>query len=60
MSFVFFTISDTVMGAYQKVEDTAVGTYTKIEDKLVDRYLTREGETVSQAKQRLKAKDRRK
>lgn len=48
------------MGAYQKVEDTAVGTYTKIEDKLVDRYLTREGETVSQAKQRLKAKDRRK
>lgn len=48
------------MGAYQRVEDTAVGTYTKIEDKFADRYLTRKGETVAQAKQRLKAKDRRK
>lgn len=28
--------------------------YTKIEDKFVDAYLTKEGETVEEAKERLK------
>lgn len=31
-----------------------VGSYTKIEDTFVDRYLTKEGEGVEEAKERLK------
>lgn len=47
-------ISDTVVSGYKKVEDAVVGGYTKVEDKFVDAYLTREGETVKEAKERLK------
>lgn len=47
-------IAKAVVGGYKKVENAVVGGYTKIEDKFVDMYLTREGETVEQAKQRLK------
>ena len=31
-----------------------MGGYTKIEDAFVDRYLTRDGETVQEAKERLR------
>jgi len=31
-----------------------VGGYKKVEDKFVEQYLTKEGETVSEAKERLK------
>lgn len=47
-------IEDTVVGAYKKVEDTVVGGYTKIEDKFVDVFLTKDGESVEEAKERLK------
>ncbi len=47
-------VEDGVVGGYKKVEDAVVGTYTKIEDKFVDQYLTRDGETVEEAKARLK------
>ncbi len=58
-------ISDTVTGGYKKiekgvvdgykkVESTAVNGYTKIEDKFVDSFLTKDGETVEQAKERIK------
>ncbi len=47
-------IEDTVTGGYKKVEDTVVEGYTKIEDAFVERYLTKEGETVTEAKERLK------
>ncbi len=47
-------VSDVVVSGYKKVEDAVVGGYTKIEDKFVDAYLTREGETVEEAKERLK------
>lgn len=47
-------IAETVVGTYQKIEDTVVGGYTKIEDAFVDRYLTKDGETVEEAKKRLK------
>lgn len=47
-------IADTVVGGYKKVESAVVGTYSKIEDKFIDQYLTRDGETVEQAKERLK------
>ncbi len=45
--------SATVTG-YKKVEKGVTGVYTKIEDKFVDQYLTRDGETVEEAKKRLK------
>lgn len=47
-------VEDTVVGGYKKVEDAVVKGYTKIEDKFVDQYLTRDGETVEEAKERLK------
>ncbi len=47
-------IADAVVAGYKKVEDVVVGGYTKIEDKFVDAYLTRDGETVEEAKERLK------
>ncbi len=47
-------IADTVVGGYKAVESAVVGTYTKIEDRFVDQFLTHEGETVEDAKTRLK------
>ena len=47
-------IEDTVVGGYKKIEDAVVGGYTKIEDAFVDKYLTHDGETVEEAKKRLK------
>lgn len=47
-------IAEKVTGAYGKIEETVVGGYTKIEDAFVDRYLTWEGESVEEAKARLK------
>ena len=47
-------IEDTVVGTYKKVEKTVVDSYEKVEDAFVDRYLTRDGETVEDAKKRLK------
>lgn len=47
-------IAEKVTETFEKIEDTVVGGYTKIEDAFVDRYLTKDGETVEQAKERLK------
>lgn len=47
-------IAEAVVSGYKKVEETVVGAYEKIEDKFVDQYLTRDGETVEEAKARLK------
>ena len=47
-------IEQTVVGGYKGIENAVVGGYQKIEDGFVDRYLTRDGETVEEAKQRLK------
>ena len=38
----------------EKIEKGVVDGYSKIEDKFVETYLTREGETVEDAKARLK------
>ena len=48
-------IEEAVVGTYKKIEETVVGGYQKVEDGFVDRYLTHEGETVEEAKKRLKA-----
>lgn len=47
------TIAKKVVSAFGKMEDTVVSNYTKVEDAFVDRYLTKEGETVEEAKIRL-------
>ncbi|EEG29580.1 hypothetical protein CLOSTMETH_02851 [[Clostridium] methylpentosum DSM 5476] len=49
-------IAEKVVGTFGKIENTVVSGYTKIEDAFVDRYLTKEGETIEEAKERLKRK----
>lgn len=46
-------IEESVVGGYKKIEDGAVGGFNKMADKFVDNFLTREGESVEQAKERL-------
>lgn len=48
-------VAQVVTDGYKKIEKSVVGGYTKIEDRFVDRYLTRDGETVEEAKARLKS-----
>lgn len=50
----FGKIEAAVVNSYAKVEDAVVGGYIKVEDAFVDRCLTRDGETVEEAKGRLK------
>jgi len=45
-----------VVDGYKKIEQGVVDGYTKLEDKFVDAYLTKDGETVEEAKARLKEK----
>ena len=47
-------IEKCVVDGHKKIEQGVVGGYTKIEDKFVDAYLTKDGETVEEAKARLK------
>ncbi len=47
-------IEQGVVDGYKKIEQGVVKGYTKLEDKFVDQYLTRDGETVEEAKARLK------
>ncbi len=47
-------VETTVVDGYKKVEGAVVGGYTKVEDKFINAYLTREGETLEEAKARLK------
>ena len=47
-------VENTVVKGYKKIEDSVVSGYTKIEDKFVSEYLTHDGETVEEAKKRLK------
>ena len=50
-------IEDGVVTGYKKVEDTVVGNFNKMTDKFVGKFLTKEGETLEDAKTRL-AEDR--
>lgn len=47
-------IAKKVVGTFEKIEEAVVGGYAKVEDAFVDRYLTKDGETVEDAKARLK------
>ena len=47
-------ITEKAVSGYKKIENSVVGSYEKIENAFVDRYLTKDGETVEEAKERLK------
>ncbi len=51
-------IEQGVVDGYKKMEKGVVDGYTKIEDRFVDAYLTKDGETVEEAKARLKKDNR--
>lgn len=51
-------IAEAVVGGYKKIEQGVVSGYTIIEDKFVAAYLTRDGETVEEAKARLKKENK--
>ena len=51
-------IEKGVVRGYKKIEQGVVGGYTKLEDKFVDTYLTKDGETVEEAKARLKKENK--
>lgn len=48
-------IEEGVVGSYKKIEGGAVEGFNKIADRFVDNYLTKEGETVEEARLRLAA-----
>ncbi len=47
-------IAETVVDGYKKIETGVVSGFEKISDTFVDQFLTREGESVEEAKARLK------
>ena len=47
-------IEKVVVDSYKKVEDSVVGGYKKVEDKFVDTFLKKDGETIDEAKARVK------
>ena len=49
-------IAEAMTDGCKQIEKGVVGSYAKIEDKFVDAYLTREGESVEEAKERLRKK----
>lgn len=51
-------IEKGVVDGYKKLEKGIVDGYSKIEDKFVDAYLTKDGETVEEAKARLKTENK--
>ena len=51
-------IAKNVVGGYKKIEDGAVSCFNKIADKFVDSFLTKEGESVEEARERLAAEQK--
>lgn len=47
-------IEEKVVGGYNKIKNSVVSGYQKIEDKFIDQILTHDGETIEEAKERLK------
>ena len=46
-------IEDGVVGGYKKIEEGVVGGFNRMTDRFVDSFLTKEGETVEQARKRI-------
>lgn len=51
-------IAEKVTSTFGKIESGVTEGYTKIEDAFVERYLTRDGESVEDAKERLKGENK--
>lgn len=51
-------IESGVVGGYKRIERGAVEGFEKLSDKFVGSFLTREGESVAEAKARLAAEER--
>lgn len=50
----FQKMTEAVVGAYEIIENDALKGYIKIQDRFVDQFLAKEGESIDEAKQRLK------
>lgn len=51
-------IEKKVVGGYKKIEEGVVGGFNKVADKFVDSFLTKEGESVEEARERLAAEQK--
>lgn len=51
---IYQKIESGVVGTYKRIESRVVGAYKNVEDSFVGRFLTREGESVEEAKERLR------
>ena len=51
-------IENGVVTGYKAIENSVVGSFNKITDKFVGAFLTKDGETVEQAKERLAAEQK--
>ncbi len=51
-------IAEKVTTGYKKIEEGTVRGFTKISDTFIDQFLTREGESVEEAKCRLNEEQR--
>jgi len=45
---------NVIVDGYKKVEESVVGGYKKIEDKFIDTFLKKDGETIEEAKKRVR------
>ena len=50
-------IAEDVTTGFQKIQDGVVNEFSKIEDSFISRYLLREGESLDEAKERLKKEE---
>ena len=46
-------IEEGVVSGYQKIEAGAVSGYKKIEDKFIETFLTKDGESIEEARKRI-------
>ena len=53
----FQKVQDGVVNGYKKIENEVVDGFSKIEDSFISRYLLREGESLDEAKERLKREE---
>lgn len=50
-------IENGVVGGYKTIENGVVDGFNKMSDKFVDNFLTKDGETVEEAKKRIEAEN---
>ncbi len=50
-------IENGVVNGYKRIENGVVGAYKKVEDAFVNTFIAKEGESVTEAKERLTGKE---